>query len=153
MNIFATYSCPIKSAKYLDNKRQIKMILESAQLLCTALNLNGVQAPYKTTHLNHPAAIWVRQSRQNYSWLLLHLKTLCNEYSKKYNKIHKTAQYIDFFEQNINILPDNNLSPFVNCAANSDLNISFKHISDTHLAYRLYLRNRWKYDKIKPKWK
>jgi hypothetical protein len=29
---------------------------------------------------------------------------------------------------------------------------SFKHEKDVHLAYRLYLDERWKTDKIPPKW-
>ena len=35
MNIFATSPCPVKSAEILDDKRVIKMILESAQILYT----------------------------------------------------------------------------------------------------------------------
>lgn len=51
MNIFATDPCPIKSAQFLDDKRVIKMILESAQMLCTALHQLGYdkEIPYKQT--------------------------------------------------------------------------------------------------------
>lgn len=153
MNILATYACPKKSAKFLDNKRCIKMILESAQLLSVALNLNGILAPYKNTHPNHPVNIWTRTSKANFLWLVEHTKALCSEYTKRYGKIHKSQQYIDFFEQNSNVLPDIGLTPFANCAANKDLGISFKSETDTHKAYRLYLRERWKFDKKRPKWR
>jgi hypothetical protein len=35
LNIFATSPCPVKSAQILDDKRKVKMILESAQILYT----------------------------------------------------------------------------------------------------------------------
>ena len=43
MNIFALDPCPVKSAQYLDDKRVIKMILESAQLISTAIRGTGVE--------------------------------------------------------------------------------------------------------------
>ena len=46
------------------------MILETAQLLCTAHHELGtsIEIPYKATHKNHPSAIWVRDSAENYMW-------------------------------------------------------------------------------------
>ena len=49
MNIFATHDCPIESARWLDDKRLIKMILESAQLLCNALNHYNYLEVYDAT--------------------------------------------------------------------------------------------------------
>ena len=66
MNIFATNSDPALAAKFLDDKRVVKMCLESAQLLCTAVIECGGEAPYKSIHKNHPCSIWVRKSRSNY---------------------------------------------------------------------------------------
>ena len=34
---------------------------------------------YKSTHINHPSAVWVRQSRDNYAWLWQLLKEVCKE--------------------------------------------------------------------------
>jgi hypothetical protein len=47
------------------------MILESAQMLCTAHHIYGnaeqqLNVPYKKAHLNHPSTIWTRQCRANY---------------------------------------------------------------------------------------
>jgi hypothetical protein len=77
MNIFATYSNAHDSAFALDDKRAIKMILESAQLMSTAIHLCGGKAPYKATHPNHPVSIWARQTNTNYWWLLEHYQALC----------------------------------------------------------------------------
>jgi hypothetical protein len=86
------------------------MILEYAQLLCTAHRVldgdqwtdrtaNGSRIKrwshpklddvlYKATHVNHPSAVWVRQSRQNYLWLYKLFNSLCYEYSYRYGKRH-----------------------------------------------------------------
>lgn len=147
MNIFATYKCPIKSAKYLDSKRIVKMILESAQLLSTAINECGGNGPYKSNHVNHPCSIWVRQSRKNYRWLLQHFIALCRQYTKTYGKIHKSQRLVYIFYTNINRIPDKPMADFANCAANKDTGINFKHVKDVHKAYRLYLDTRFKTDK------
>ena len=44
---------------------------------------------YSATHINHPSAIWVRQSIPNYIWLAKLLEMLCIEYTYRYGKIHK----------------------------------------------------------------
>lgn len=71
------------------------MIVEYAQLLSTAhYILDGVQVGYKPTHKNHPCAVWVRQSVRNYQWLYLLFMALCNEYTRRYGKVHKTAELL-----------------------------------------------------------
>ena len=67
-----------------------KMILESAQLLCTAVNvLAGEQvSPYKTTHVNHPCAKWVRESNSNAIYLYRLMSQLNQEYHFRYGKQH-----------------------------------------------------------------
>ena len=89
MNIFYLDKCPIKAAKYQYNKHVVKMILESAQMLCTAHRFYGNDnVPYKTAHLNHPSTVWVRESDEHYDWLYNHMLALGREYTKRYNKEH-----------------------------------------------------------------
>ena len=90
MNIFYLDECPKKAAKLQYNKQVVKMILESAQMLCTAHHHygNGDNVPYKKAHYNHPSTIWVRQNSIHYDWLYDHMMALGNEYTKRYNKIH-----------------------------------------------------------------
>jgi hypothetical protein len=93
MNIFYLDKHPGKAATYMYNKHVVKMILESAQLLCTAhivLDGDDANVPYKATHKNHPAAIWVRESSDNYAWLYFHMLALGEEYTKRYGKKHLT---------------------------------------------------------------
>ena len=112
MNIFYLDKAPMTCAQMHNDKHCVKMILEYAQLLSTAhrvLDGNvsiGVSASgrkrtsyildsasdsilYSATHINHPSAVWVRQSYANYVWLSKLLTELCREYTYRYGKIHK----------------------------------------------------------------
>jgi hypothetical protein len=147
MNIFVTSNDPVKSAKHLDNKRVIKMILESAQILSTTINLtSGITAPYKSTHINHPCSIWARESRANYIWLCDHMSALCTEYTRRYGKVHKSQQYLTYFYKCAKHIPQKGFSDFVNCT-------DFKDEPNIFRAYKLHLINKWRNDKRKPSWK
>ena len=112
MNIFYTDHNPNTCAKYHMDKHVIKQILEYAQLLSTAHRvLDGTLSTglsktgrkqtryvlpddresmlYSATHINHPSAIWCRQSIANYDWLHSLLVELCKEYTYRYGKVHK----------------------------------------------------------------
>jgi len=95
MNIFYLDKDPKLAAIYQYNKHVVKMILESAQMLCTAHHCYGdaeqkANVPYKQAHLNHPSTIWARQSRSTYMWLYDHMMALGNEYYVRYGKTHLT---------------------------------------------------------------
>lgn len=118
MNIFYLSSNPIEAAKYHLDKHVVKMILESAQLLCTAHriidgtpqkqqkltktgksklvtryvlpNESADKLMYSATHINHPCAVWCRDSINNYMWLYELFVALCDEYTFRYGKKHKT---------------------------------------------------------------
>lgn len=154
MNIFFTDTDPVKCAIALDDKRVIKMILESTQLLCTAINEHGGSSPYKSTHKNHPSAVWARESLENFDWLHRHAVALSLEYTHRYGKTHKCLGVLmDILEQDFqNYIPEGPLTNFANCAAHKALGLSFKHIEPVTLAYRQYLKERWKTDKRKPTW-
>ena len=92
MNIFYLDSDPVKAAQVQYNKHVVKMILESAQMLCTAHHHydNGHNVPYKKAHYNHPSTIWCRQNASQYMWLYDHMIALGKEYTKRYKKTHLT---------------------------------------------------------------
>ena len=93
MNIFFLDKDINLCAKYHCDAHVVKMILEYAQLLCTAHRLidnNEDETLYKATHKNHPCAVWVRQSSSNYEYLYNLFINLCNEYTIRYNKTHAT---------------------------------------------------------------
>ena len=93
MNIFYLDKDPVKAAQIQYNKHVVKMILESAQMLCTAHHCHSLAdetewVPYKKAHVNHPSTRWVRQSASNYLWLYYHMLALGDEYTKRYGKTH-----------------------------------------------------------------
>lgn len=155
MNLFVTSNCPEKCAEYIDDKRVVKMVLETAQLLSTAARICGSDDNriYKATHVNHPCSMWVRETKQNYLWTLRHFSALCYEYTKRYGKIHKSSALYPYLKDLAESIPEGEMTEFTNCAANESLGISFKHISNVFLAYKLYLDARWKLDARTPTWK
>jgi hypothetical protein len=95
MNIFYLDKDPKLAAIYQYNKHVVKMILESAQMLCTAHHCYGsaeqkANVPYKQAHLNHPSTVWARQSKSTYMWLYDHMMALGTEYYVRYGKTHLT---------------------------------------------------------------
>lgn len=89
----------IASAYSMDRKRLIKMILESAQMLCTVLNEKGFTTPYKSTHRNHPCTLWTSESVVNFWNLLIHANALSRRYTELYNKRHKCQDVLDLIYQ------------------------------------------------------
>ncbi len=104
MNIFYLDDDPQKIAQYHCDKHVVKMIVESAQLLsnahhsvckfCELLPNDGRKIIYNPTHINHPCSIWVMESTENYRWLIGLAKCLCEEYTHRYGKKHKTEEVI-----------------------------------------------------------
>ena len=115
MNIFYLDHDVNTCAEMHNDKHVVKMILEYAQLLSTAHRvLDGVITEgvsptgrkrksyvlsdarenilYSATHINHPSAIWVRKTHQNYMWLAELLEMLCGEYTHRYEKTHKVER-------------------------------------------------------------
>jgi len=93
MNIFALDNDPILASNLLD-KHIVKMPLETAQILCTIAQQKGFAAPYKPTHVNHPAVKWTAISSDNWMWLCEHGLGICTNYTISYGKIHKCQAII-----------------------------------------------------------
>ena len=146
MNIFVTDLSPVQSAINLDNRRLVKMVLESAQLLSTTLTVLGDdKAPYRVSHLNHPCSVWARSSRGNYQWLFDHFVALSFVYTQRYRKQHKCSEFISLFGDTTAQFPNEPLLPFVNCSL-------FKDETDVVQAYRKTMEAKWRDDKRPPAW-
>lgn len=94
MNIFFLDRDPEKCAQAHCDKHVVKMILEYAQLLCSAHHVlgSGTSEMYKPTHKNHPSAVWVRESTAHYDWLYGLWLQLRNEYTFRYGKEHASGR-------------------------------------------------------------
>ena len=134
MNIFVLDNDIHKSIMSYNDKHIVKMQLESAQMLCTAVVLSGDVAPYKPTHKNHPCSIWARESLSNWLYLREMAYIMEDEWRYRYNKTkHHTHKAVDAIRTLIipNI-EDKGLTPFA-------MAMSDKYKSeDPILSYRVY---------------
>lgn len=96
MNLFHLHKNPQIAATYYDDSRCVKIILEAAQMLCTAYHEKGIEAPYRATHRNHPMNVWVRSTHGNFMWTVAHAYALCIEYTRRFGKRHKSQDVIDW---------------------------------------------------------
>ena len=96
MNIFYLNKNPKVAAIEHNDKHCVKMILEYAQMLCTAhRELDGDKRPddlnmYRRAHLNHPSTVWTRENKPHYDWLYRLFVYLSEEYRYRYSKVHAT---------------------------------------------------------------
>lgn len=112
MNRFRIEQTPSQCAKSHCDKHVPKMVVEEAQMLCTAHRmLDGTlemrpsksgkrqvkywSMPddregilYKAVHMGHPCTVWAAESLGNYRWAYALFEYLCEEYSYRYGKVH-----------------------------------------------------------------
>lgn len=111
MNIFYLDNDIEAAAEMHCDKHVVKMVLEYAQLLCTAHRVcDGVEYTelskasrkikrwrlpaadddvlYKAAHVNHPCSVWSRRSVANYNTLYQLFTSLLSQYTARYGKTH-----------------------------------------------------------------
>ena len=133
MNIFYVDRDPVKAAQMMCDKHIVKMILESAQMLCTAKrvldgtpyedktkngrkikrwrleNPNEEAIIYKAGWFRHPSTVWVMKSAYNYIWLYKHMMAMNDEYKLRYNHtkdhlaVEKLGELLRQPPKNINV--------------------------------------------------
>lgn len=118
MNIFILDLDFETNVKYYNDKHVVKMITEHNQLLSTAHWMTGSEGPYKKTHVNHPCAIWTRNSLDNYVWLCWLNIYLCREYTHRYGKIHKGEGVLKTLTSKFPDIPVIGVTPFQLCMPN-----------------------------------
>ena len=156
MNIFVLDLNPARAARYhMDT--HFKMILESGEMLSTAHRLidghgytektksnrsikrwalpdSREQVLYKATHVNHPCSIWARENDRNYLWLFSLFLALCDEYTYRTGKTHKTDRELSSLLSDLphNIPKAAQMTPFAQAMPDE-----FKD-NDPVVAYRKY---------------
>ncbi len=158
MNIFVLDRNPEIAAQQQCDKHVVKMILESAQMLCTAhRELDGDHCDrlgfYRSTHKNHPCAKWVRESMHNYRWLWIHMMALGEEYTYRYGKEHLTIKKLGkLLERLPHNIPRTMMTEFPQCMPDE-----YKS-NNTVEAYQSYYINEkaniatWNKNRAQPEW-
>ena len=90
-----------ESGRSQDNLRTVKMVLETTQLLSSAMHLNGMQGCYKLTHANHPSTLWTKESSANWQNLFVHGMALLQEYEERFGRVHKCRDLMLGMEKNV----------------------------------------------------
>lgn len=129
MNIFVLDRDPTVAAMLHLDKHVVKMPLETAQILSTISD-----GPYKPTHRHHPCTIWARQSTGNYQWLVRLGIALCQEYTHRYGKRHKSQDVIEQLVTAPVTVPEGEMSEFAQAMPDACKR------ADAVLAYREYYR-------------
>ena len=111
MNIFALSTDPLKAARMMCDKHIPKMIVESAQMMASALRrhedtlMNGFPqyesvdelftqkriltkkgTPYKGGYANHPCTVWAGDTWANFYWLGEHACGLLSEFRFRFGE-------------------------------------------------------------------
>lgn len=135
MNIFVLDSDIRRCARYHCDRHVVKMILESVQILCTALNKRGLETPYRSTHVQHPCVLWVEASYDNFLWLAELAVELDREYRFRYRK-HDSHSSIGVLETILPFrYPSHGLTPFAQAMPDE-----YKMPGDAVQAYRRFYR-------------
>mgnify|MGYP006272129423 CR=1 FL=1 len=183
MNIFVLDNDPRRAAEYHCDKHVVKMILESAQMLCTAHWIGWArllkappmkqkdlqqwlykhvpkdqQPPWKMTHVNHPCTQWTQEVWGNYFWHSRLGLALCDVYTERYGKVHKSHEVHRWLNRHIpptfprTVENPVGMTPFAQAMPDE-----CKVEGDAVEAYRNYYRThktrlaRWAYSE-KPVW-
>ena len=156
MNIFFLDKTPEFSAEYLCDKHIPKMLLESAQMLSTAVQnyTDRIEELYKPAYPNHPMTKWVGFNRDCFSWALGNAVWINNEYEYRFKKKHKSFRIIQNILTNNYIadIPDGFFKEPPQCMPNEYRD------TDYVVAYRRYYNAdkkyfaKWEKGRQQPDW-
>jgi hypothetical protein len=122
MNAFILDADPSTAAHFHCDKHVVKMIVESMQMLGSAVIRHGATpdqmpltakgTPLRGGYHHHPCTRWTGDSRANYDWIVKLAVALCDEYTYRYNKVHASTEAILHLAEMTRRIPDGPLTPF-----------------------------------------
>ena len=162
MNIFVLDRTPWKAAQMMCDKHIPKLIVESAQMMASALIRHGAtpdmmpfrkdgKSRYKGGYHHHPCTRWAGDTRNNFLWLACHAEALLSEYFYRFTKDKKHAceDPIMHMKKMFEIIPRGKTTPFAQAMPDE-----YKH-EDAVTAYRQYYHSKdfAKWEKgVSPPW-
>lgn len=164
MNYPVPMPTPRENAQFMDNVRLNKFITEFQQMISVAMGYHGATAdelpkringnPFGTKgHQHHPCTVWARTNRSNFLHMCRSTLEFLNEHHRRGGKGHDNARNnIKLAMKFAKNIPAGPRTPFPNCAAHDSLGLNYKHVKDVHMAYSMYINDRWDMDKKEPKW-
>ena len=98
MNRFIIDYDVVSIAQSLCDQHIVKMPLEEAQMLCTALWHHAPEYAeendlYKPVHQKHPCTLWAMHSRSNFLYAFNLYDAMLLEYTHRYGKVHGASKH------------------------------------------------------------
>ena len=125
MNRFIVDEDPIIIAESLCDQHIVKMPLEEAQMLCTALWHHAPEYAekkglYKPVHQKHPCTLWAMHSRSNFMYAYRLYVAMLVEYTKRYSRIHGASKHKNAIFFGSTYLPELGLTKHPQCFSGMD---------------------------------
>lgn len=102
--------------------------------------LDGIQVGYKPSHQNHPSSKWTRSTSANYQWLYAHFKALCDEFTFRTGKIHKSSELLNVLDKLPMNIKNAEIEPFAMAMPDEYKRLG---LFDQTKAYQHYLRSKF----------
>lgn len=108
------------AAQFMCDMHIPKMVVESAQMMASALRRHGAEdkdmpktkagKPWIGGYPYHPCTRWAGECRPNYVWLMQHAVELCREFRKRFGKVHSCTLPIFHMCDKSDMIPSDMLS-------------------------------------------
>ena len=148
MNRFIIEETPLLIARSLCDQHIVKMPLEEAQMLCTALwhhapDYAEEKDLYKPVHQKHPCTLWAMDTKSNYNFAYRLYCDMLDEYTHRYGKIHGASKHKDAIEYGQRFIPDGMMLDHPQCFSGLD------HLKTEEMYPIKAYREFYKADKLK----
>ena len=135
-------------SKQLCDQHIVKMPLEEAQMLCTALWHHAPEFAedcdlYKPVHQKHPCTLWAMHNAGNYRYAYSLYCAMLDEYTHRYGKVHGASKHREALYTGEEYIPEGWQTPHPQCFSGLD------HLkTDEQYPIKAY-REFYKADKLK----
>ena len=148
-------------AESLCDQHIVKMPLEEAQMLCTALWHHAPDYAekhnlYNPEHQKHPCTLWAMESEDNYRYAYQLYRAMLDEYTYRYGKTHGASKHSEALSIGHEFMPRGGLTPHPQCfSGHDDLKTDEKWPIK---AYRQFYKRdkmsfaRWNKNRAMPEW-
>ena len=125
MNRFIIDNHPDAIAKQLCDQHIVKMPLEEAQMLCTALRFHAPdyaerRGIYKKAYSKHPCTLWAMETRANYNFATRLYVAMLDEYRYRYGKEHGAGKHLNSIIEGERYIPEGDLTRHPQCFSGHD---------------------------------
>ena len=125
MNRFIIEESPQKIAQSLCDQHVVKMPLEEAQMLCTALwhhapDYAEEKNLYKPVHQKHPCTLWAMHSRNNFIFAYILYCFMLKEYTYRYGKNHGASKHRYNIREGAKFIPELGITKHPQCFSGHD---------------------------------